>query len=72
MCDEIISEVEVLIRSMNAYVDEGKEKQGNEDFLEHFQNIEASIIEIAKSIADYRSFCGTNPHLLNVKAAEDP
>ena len=67
MCDEIISNVEVLIRNMNAYVDECREKQGNEDFDEHFHNVESSIIEIAKSIAEYRSFCGTNPHLLNIK-----
>ena len=66
MCEEIIHVVEMLISTMNGYIDDNKEKEANNEFFKHFQNVESLVIDIAKSVSSYRSFCGTNPHFVQI------
>ena len=64
MEDNIISRLEILIRTISEYVEEGKEKEGINDFQNHFSSVEKNIIDLARAVSDLRSFEGTNPHLL--------
>ena len=68
MCEEVQCALESLIKKTNLFIDEAKEMSDElVDYNENFQNVESQIIDIAQCASEYRSFIGTNTHLLSIK-----